>query len=68
MFDTGLEPMTSVVGGRRLDDWATKVQQQTREFFFSYFAYFMMKENHETPWKSWNHDSYTVETQYDNSC
>ena len=26
MFDTGLEPMTSVVGGRRLDDWATKAQ------------------------------------------
>ena len=24
MFDTGLEPMTSVVGGRRLDDWATE--------------------------------------------
>ena len=24
MFDTGLEPMTSVVGGRRLDDLAIK--------------------------------------------
>ena len=24
MFDTGLDPMTSVVGGRRLDDWATE--------------------------------------------
>ena len=24
MFDTGLEPVTTVVGGRRLDDWATK--------------------------------------------
>ena len=24
MFDTGLEPMTSVVGGGRLDDWATE--------------------------------------------
>ena len=23
MFDTGLEPLTSVVGGRRLHDWAT---------------------------------------------
>ena len=23
-FDTGLEPVTSVVGGRRLDDWATE--------------------------------------------
>ena len=24
MLDTGLEPVTSVVGGRRLDDWATE--------------------------------------------
>ena len=25
MFDTGIEPVTSIVGGRHLDDWATEV-------------------------------------------
>ena len=31
MFDTGLKPMTSVVGGRRLDDWATNLAAQPQE-------------------------------------
>ena len=25
MLDTGIKPVTSVVGGRRLDDWATEL-------------------------------------------
>ena len=33
MFDTGLEPVTSVVGGRRLDDWATEAPR----LVFCYF-------------------------------
>ena len=32
MFDTGLEPVTSVVGGRRLDDWATEAPDMGKEW------------------------------------
>ena len=38
MFDTGLEPMTSGVGGRRLDDWATNLATQLD--LVSYFLFF----------------------------
>ena len=45
-LDTGIEPMTSVVGGRRLDDWATEAPQElsklgvkyTREFMCRFYA------------------------------
>ena len=32
MFDTGLEPTTLVLGGRRLEDWATEASKYTFKY------------------------------------
>ena len=36
MFDTGVEPTTSVVGGRRLDDWVTTILKISKKFRLKY--------------------------------
>ena len=43
MFDTGFEPMTSVVGGRRLDGWATEASERNNLTNFVYITYLLQR-------------------------